>query len=57
MKLEVQLTNGQQYTVVFDGDKESWFDVIKFNRDYFVKDINENYIIISSIMAFKIKGE
>lgn len=57
MKLEVQLTNGQKHTVVFDGSKEDWFDIIKFNKDSFISDSQENYFIVSSIMSFKIKGE
>lgn len=57
MKLEVQLTNGQKHTVVFDGDKEGWFDLLKFNRDCFISDVQKMYFIVSSVMAFKIEGE
>lgn len=57
MNLEVQLTNGQKHMVVFDGNKEDWFDLIKFNRDWFVQDTQKSYLIVSSIMAFKIIGE
>jgi hypothetical protein len=57
MKLEVHLTNGQKHTVVFDGSKEDWFDVIKFNKDSFISDSQDNYFIVSSIMSFKIQGE
>ena len=57
MKLEVQLTNGQKHTVVFDGSKEDWFDIIKFNKDSFISDSQDNYFIVSSIMSFKVKGE
>jgi hypothetical protein len=57
MKLEVHLTNGQKHTVVFDGNKEDWFDIIKFNKDSFISDSQDNYFIVSSIMSFKIQGE
>jgi hypothetical protein len=57
MNLEVQLTNGQKHTIVFDGKKEEFFDILKFNRDSFLQDTEKNYFIVSSITAFKIKGE
>lgn len=57
MKLEVHLTNGQKHKVVFDGKKEEFFDILKFNRDSFLQDTEENYFIVSSITAFKITGE
>jgi len=56
MYLEVQLTNGQKHEIVFDGNKEEFFDLIKFNRDSFLQDTKKNYFIISSIMSFKITG-
>jgi hypothetical protein len=57
MNLEVQLTNGQKHTIVFNGKKEEFFDILKFNRDSFLQDTEKNYFIVSSITAFKIKGE
>lgn len=56
MMLEVQLTNGQKHELVFDGSKEEFFDLLKFNRDYFLQDTKRNYFIVSSIMSFKITG-
>lgn len=56
MNLEVQLTNGQKHTIVFDGSKEEFFDILKFNRESFLQDTQQNYLIVSSIMAFKITG-
>lgn len=57
MKLEVQLANGQRHSISFDGRKEDWFDVLKFNRDSFIQDAEGNYFIVSSIVAFKIIGD
>lgn len=56
MNLEVQLTNGQKHNIVFDGSKEEFFDLLKFSRESFVQDTEKNYLIVSSIMAFKITG-
>ena len=56
MKIEARLNNGDIHILDFDKSKEDFFDIIKFNRDYFIKDANENYIIVSSIMSFKIIG-
>lgn len=57
MKLEVQLSNGQKHKLVFAGNKEEFFDIIKFNRDIFLQDTEKSYFIVSSIMSFKIEGE
>jgi hypothetical protein len=56
MNLEVQLTNGQKHQVVFEGSKEDFFDLIRFNRDSFIQDTKNSYFVISSIMSFKIEG-
>lgn len=57
MKIEARLKNGDVHIFNFDKSKEDFFDIIKFNRDYFIQDANQSYIIISSIMSFKIIGE
>jgi hypothetical protein len=54
--LEVNLTNGNKHTVVYEQSKEEFFDLIKFNRDVFLKDKNDTYFIVSSIMSFRIQG-
>ena len=57
MTIEARLKNGDIHTLDFDKSKEDFFDIIRFSRDNFIQDTNKSYIIISSIMSFKIIGE
>lgn len=56
MHLEVQLNNGQKHELVFEGSKEEFFDLLRFNRESFLQDTKKSYFIISSIISFKITG-
>lgn len=57
IKVEVNLTNGVSHKVELQKTKEELFDILKFNRDAFIKDTKGIYFIVSSIMSFKIEGD
>jgi len=52
----VTLQNGSKHTVVYEKTKEDWYDLVKFDRDTFVKDTEENHILVSTITVFKFFG-
>jgi hypothetical protein len=53
LTIGVTLTNGSQHKVKYDQTKEDFLDLVKFNKDTFVKDANDYYILVSSISIFK----
>jgi hypothetical protein len=57
IKIEVNLANGVSHKVEFEKTKEEFFDILKFNRDAFLKDTKGIYFIVSSVMSFKIEGD
>ncbi len=56
IKVGVTLHNGSKHVIVHNGDEENWQDVVKFNRDSFVKDVEQNYILVSTISVFRFEG-
>ena len=56
IKIGVTLQDGSKTLIHFDSNKEQWEDVIKFNRESFVKDSEGYYIIVSSISKYRYEG-
>jgi hypothetical protein len=53
IKVGVTLQNGSKHTVVYENNQDDWKDLVKFSRDSFVKDTEDNYILVSNISVFK----
>lgn len=56
IKVGVTLQNGSKHIVIHSGDEENWQDLVKFSRDSFVKDVEQNYILVSTISTFRFEG-
>jgi hypothetical protein len=57
IKVEVNLKNGVSHKMELEKTKEEFFDILRFNRDAFLKDTKGVYFIVSSVMSFKIEGD